>query len=236
MSNLVAIAARLRIPYSCTQSICDKLIHALIASSSVSSPAIISSPSLSTHLSQPVQCRILGLDIGDRYIGVAVTDELCKAVYPVTTLNRLVSISNPHYPVHCHHQHLVDHEIHTPSSMPGRERRQADRNRQNKTRTPVKRTEGRSRFKGPTVAFRPSLVYSTLCRYLYSYRCTALAVGWPIDLQAEQNERTDKTKEFIQGFYDFAQTYSYEADQYRELVPIPCQSIYIERSVERIEA
>jgi len=38
--------------------------------------------------SQPVQRRILGLDVGDRRIGVAVSDELGLTAQPVFTLTR----------------------------------------------------------------------------------------------------------------------------------------------------
>jgi len=38
--------------------------------------------------SQPVQRRILGLDVGDRRIGVAVSDELGLTAQPVLTLTR----------------------------------------------------------------------------------------------------------------------------------------------------
>ena len=40
--------------------------------------------------SQPIQRRILGLDVGDRRIGVAVSDELGLTAQPVLTLTRRI--------------------------------------------------------------------------------------------------------------------------------------------------
>lgn len=132
-------------------------------------------------------CRILCLDVGDRYVGVALSEMSNRIARPLTTIYRREDVARPE-------------SLSKPTSPNSYHSKKYD--------GPRKQTDLRTRHSSGVVVQRPiKKVMAELKELVIEHHCVAIVVGMPLTLQFKMDIQCTKTIEFVQQIrHAFAQT------------------------------
>jgi len=156
-AQLLSLRQRLRLPYAAPGNVSARARSSL----------------------DPTQpCHVLALDVGDRYVGVAVSDATNARAIPLTTIYRKENVSGDAV-----HQQL----------------QQLQQSRRHHSTHPFSHADMRTRDARGQLRVRPAAgVAADLIRLLIQHQCVAIVVGMPLSLEFEVEVQCQKTILFMQ--------------------------------------
>lgn len=125
--------------------------------------------------------RLLCLDVGNRYIGVSLSDRDNTVAVPLTTVYRKEDValkSTPSRPISPHSHHID-------------------------TTTVRKHFDLRTRSAGKVVQRPIALVHAEVRDLLLEYECVGLVVGMPLTLKYRMDVQCTHTIDFVQGLQKY---------------------------------